>query len=194
MGWGSGSSLTLKIAVAVGVAWSCAPAAQATAPLPRPDTTAIGALLQFVADGGVDIVRMPRRLPGGGQPIAVPATQQTPTVPNRPSEPAQPQGRLLRLQIKLGSQPNDVQKGWLGVEMEPLELPLALSLGLANADGAFLLGAVAGGPAAQAGLRFGDIVVGLNGRAVANVERPAPTHIVGDARHRGPGGGVADCG
>jgi hypothetical protein len=169
MGWSCGSSLSLRILIAVGVALSCAPTARATVPPARSDTTTPGALFHHAADSGVDIVRLPQRPPTGGQPSAVPATQQTPATPSRPSEPAQPQGRLLRLQIKLGSQPNDAQKGWLGVEMESLELPLALSLGLANADGAFLLNAVAGGPAAQAGIRFGDIIVGLNGRVVANI-------------------------
>jgi TPR repeat protein len=112
---------------------------------------------------------MPQRPPTGGQPSTVPATQQTPAIPPRPGEPTQPQGRLLKLQVKLGSQPNDVQKGWLGIEMESLELPLALSLGLPTADGAFLLNAVRDGPAAKVGIRFGDIVVGLNSRVVPSM-------------------------
>jgi TPR repeat protein len=169
MNRGSTNSLSLKILIAVGIASSWAPMARAAAPLARPDTTAAGGLVWKTADGGVNIVRMPQRPPTGGQPNTIPAVQQTPSIPSRPSEPAQPQGRLLKLQIKLGSQPNDAQKGWLGVEMEPLELPLALSLGLPTADGAFLLNTVAGGPAAQAGIRFGDIIVGLNGRAVTTI-------------------------
>jgi TPR repeat protein/serine/threonine protein kinase len=85
-----------------------------------------------------------------------------------PSEPAQPQGRLVNLTAKLASLPNDPRKSWLGISMEPVELPLALSLGLRNADGVLVLAAAAGGPAAQGGLRFGDNIVGLNGRAVTN--------------------------
>src|SRR5262249_51249769 len=42
-----------------------------------------------------------------------------PAAPPRSIEPTQPQGRLIKLPVKLGSQPNDAQKGWLGVEMEP---------------------------------------------------------------------------
>ena len=53
--------------------------------------------------------------------------------------------------------------------MDALELPLALSLGLPNANGVLILEAAANSPAGQAGLRFGDIVVGLNGRPVATV-------------------------
>lgn len=170
MDWGAGGAISLNVLIAVGIASSCAPTARATAPPPRPEMTAAAALLQNAADTGVNIVRMPQqRPPTGGQPATVPAVQQSPPIPPRPNEPAQPQGRLLKLQVRLGSQPNDAQKGWLGVEMEPVELPLALSLGLANADGAFLLNAVASSPAAQVGIRLGDIVVGLNGRVVANM-------------------------
>jgi TPR repeat protein len=86
-----------------------------------------------------------------------------------PDRATQPQGRLIKLQARLGSQANDPQKGWLGVEMEPLELPLALSLGLPNANGARLLGALSGGPADRAGIRVGDIVVALDGRFVPNI-------------------------
>ena len=39
-----------------------------------------GALLQKAGDSGIDIVRMPRRPPTGGQTSAVPATQQTPAI------------------------------------------------------------------------------------------------------------------
>jgi hypothetical protein len=112
---------------------------------------------------------MPQRSPMGSNAHAAPEAQQTPATPSRPTEPTQPQGRLIKLQARLGSQANDPQKGWLGVDMEPLELPLALSLGLPNADGALLLKAVSGGPADRAGIRFGDIVVALNGRIVPNI-------------------------
>ena len=76
---------------------------------------------------------------------------KAPPPPPASSEPAQPQGRLLKLRAKVGSQPSDAQKGWLGISMEPLELPLAQALGLANADGALVLDAMAGSPAAQSG-------------------------------------------
>ena len=123
------------------------------------------AVLHKAADSGINIVRMPPR-PGAGQPSAAAAAVQEP--PAR-TQPAQPQGRLLKLTARAGSQSNDPQKGWLGVNIEPLELPLALSLGLPNGEGVLLLGTTAGGPAEQARLRFGDVVVGINGRAVVNL-------------------------
>src|SRR5438045_3033963 len=116
---GLGSSVSLKMLVAVGMATSYAPPTKATTtPPPRPQMLAGDALLQWAGGSGVDIVRMPQRARTGGPPSTVPATQQTPAIQPRPSEPAQPQGRLLKLQLKLGSQPNDEQKGWLGIEME----------------------------------------------------------------------------
>ena len=92
---------------------------------------------------------------------------RTPTPPPSSSEPAQALGRLVKLPVKLGSSPSDANKGWLGMSMETLELPLARSLGRPNADGVFVLSAMPGSPAAESGIRFGDIVVGLNGRSVA---------------------------
>jgi TPR repeat protein len=76
---------------------------------------------------------------------------------------------VVKLTVKIGAQPKEPQKGWLGVQMDALDLPLALSLGLPNANGAFILEAAANSPAGQAGVRFGDIAVGLNGRPVAQV-------------------------
>src|SRR2546423_10936196 len=142
------------------------PTQATTTPPPQPQMHADDASLQCVGDAGITRVRMQQRPSAGRQPSTVPAVQQTPVVPSNPSDPPQLQGRLLKLQARLGSQPNDGQKGWLGIEMESLELPLALSLGLPTGDGVFLLNALSGGPAAQVGIRFGDIVVGLNGRAV----------------------------
>ena len=150
---------------ASGIALCAAPAAQAFAPSVWPKMPADDAVLHKAADSGINIVRMPPR-PGVGQPSAAAAVVQEP--PAR-TQPTQPQGRLLKLTARAGSQSNDPQKGWLGVNIEPLELPLALSLGLPNGEGVLLLGTTAGGPADQARLRFGDVVVGMNGRAVVNL-------------------------
>jgi len=86
--------------------------------------------------------------------------------PPAPVRPAQPLGRLVKLPVKVGSLSTDGQKGWLGVKMDPVELPLALSLGLLNANGVFVVEATVAGPAALAGARFGDIIVAYNDRAI----------------------------
>jgi TPR repeat protein len=155
------------ILFASGIALCTAPAAQAFTPPPWPKMWADGVLLHKAADSGINIVRMPPRPLIGGQPSTIPAVQQPPTNPPRANEPTQPQGRLLKLTARAGSQSNEPRKGWLGVSIEALELPLALSLGLPNGDGVLLLGTTAGGPADQARLRFGDVVVGMNGRSIA---------------------------
>jgi TPR repeat protein len=101
---------------------------------------------------------------------ATPAIEEKPKTSPRPREPEQLQGRLLKFLVKLGSQPNTGQNGFLGVEMEAVELPLALSLGLPKADGAFVFSTVTGAPAAQAGIGVGDIIVGLNRFIVSTVD------------------------
>lgn len=166
MSWSGGSAFAVAAIALASVLEP--PAALGDARLPRSEMPMDGSLLHRVADYGINIVRMPPRPPTGGQPN-VPAVQETPKRPPSSKQPTQPQGRLVKLTARLGSQPNDGLRGWLGANMEPLELPLAFSLGLVNADGALILGIMAGGPGAQAGLRFGDIVVGMNGRAITNM-------------------------
>lgn len=164
MSWG-GARLSSVVLVTLAIMLSGAPVG-AGAQVPRARMPTNSRVLHLAADTGINIVRMPPRPPGGGQPT-IPAMQEAP--PSKAKQPPQSQGRLVKLTARMGSQPNDGLRGFLGVNMEPLELPLALSLGLVNGDGALILGTTAGGAGAQAGLRFGDIVVGMNGNAIANV-------------------------
>jgi TPR repeat protein len=158
------------------------PMAQAFAPPPysRPDASVVVA----IAGTGIDMVRMPAPPPlaGAQPPVFTPASPQTPvpapppsvapTPPSKaaPIQPAQPLGRIVKLPVKIGSVPSARQKGWLGVSSDPLELPLALSLGLRNANGALIVETTAGGPAGVAGVRFGDIIVGFNGSAIDTMD------------------------
>jgi TPR repeat protein len=153
-----GLATTLTITSLACAAWIAAGAALAGLPQLGARPAAGGAPVHRVADQGISIVRMPPRV----GPV-VPVSEEK-VIP-----PKQTQGRVLRLTARVGNQPNDGLRGWIGVNMEPVELPLALSVGLADANGALILGVSAGGPAAQAGLRFGDIVVGMNGRAIAGM-------------------------
>jgi len=115
----------------------------------------------------------PGQSPSSGQTPVIPVSPQSPPPPPKPLpvapapvRPAQPLGRLVKLPVKVGSLSTDGQKGWLGVKMDPVELPLALSLGLLNANGVFVVEATVAGPAALAGARFGDIIVAYNDRAI----------------------------
>jgi serine protease Do len=59
-----------------------------------------------------------------------------------------------------------VERGWLGVMLQPLDAELAQALGVKDAKGA-LIGAVEpGSPAARSGLRAGDVVVAAADRPV----------------------------
>jgi len=60
----------------------------------------------------------------------------------------------------------EVNRGYLGAEMQNLDPELATAFGLKQAQGAVLVKIVPGSPAEKAGLRPGDVVTGANGRAV----------------------------
>ena len=64
-----------------------------------------------------------------------------------------------------------VRRAYIGVSAGTTEIPrrIALRLGLDQATGARLIAIDQSGPAAQAGLLSGDIVIGLDGRRVATV-------------------------
>jgi len=74
-----------------------------------------------------------------------------------------------------------VTRGWLGVGIQPLSAELARSFGLEGKRGA-LISEVLGeeSPAAKAGLKAGDIVVGLNGIPVDS--NTHLVHLVADIR------------
>ena len=152
------------IAVAMKAGW--VQAVPHFASLNQPAATNAGALLQ-VADMGVDIIRMPPgSLPTPGPQPSYVAPQPRPD----PARRAQPQGRVLSVPVKIGSLAPETNKAWLGVSTDALDLPLALSLGRTSASGALVLEATAGSPAAEAGLRFGDIIVGFNDKPVSQMD------------------------
>jgi TPR repeat protein len=86
----------------------------------------------------------------------------------RPSEPVEPRGHAIKVSVKMGSLPADAKKAWLGVNAEPLEQPLAQVLGLAHANGALVFNKTPGGPADQVGIRAGDVILGIDGRSIAD--------------------------
>jgi len=61
-----------------------------------------------------------------------------------------------------------VVRGWIGVEPQDITPELAESFGLAKKSGTIIAGVLRDGPADRAGMRPGDILIAVNGKAVSD--------------------------
>ena len=68
------------------------------------------------------------------------------------------------------AQTGRVERGWLGVTIQPLTPELAKGFGLLNAQGALVASVLDGSPAQKAGMKPGDVITEYNGRKVARSE------------------------
>jgi serine protease Do len=59
-----------------------------------------------------------------------------------------------------------VERGWLGVTIQPLSPELAKAFGVTQQEGALVSSVAGGSPAAQAGVRHGDVIVEYDGQKV----------------------------
>lgn len=133
-----------------------------------------------------DIIRM---LPpssgggGGGQPAA-------PDLPFPPSGGGQAPGGALRLNgksikvpISFQPAPGNATAAYIGIRLDGVnDAATASALGLANETGVFVVDTTPGAPAAQAGLRFGDFVVALDDKPIAQTNE-----LVEAIKARAPG-------
>ena len=76
-----------------------------------------------------------------------------------PAESAQPVIEQLR-----GG--GNVRRGYLGVSIQPLSAEIAAGLGMAKERGEIVAEVVAGGPAAKAGIKQGDVILRVAGQEV----------------------------
>ena len=76
--------------------------------------------------------------------------------------PASTAKQVVQTLMKDGS----VSRGWLGVEIQPVNKDIADSLGLQDAKGAIVSQAQEGGPALKAGIKAGDIITAVDGKEV----------------------------
>ena len=60
-----------------------------------------------------------------------------------------------------------VERGWLGVSIQPLTKDLAKNFKRDNTNGALVSSVIEGSPADKAGLKAGDVIVEFNGKKVA---------------------------
>ena len=64
-----------------------------------------------------------------------------------------------------------VVRGWVGVEPNDMTPELAETFGIARQQGVVVTGVLQSGPAATAGVRPGDVLLGVNGKTVDNVDQ-----------------------
>ena len=62
-----------------------------------------------------------------------------------------------------------VTRGWIGVEPQELNAELAETFNIKTKSGVIITGVLQNGPAAQAGIQPGDVIVAVEGKAVSNV-------------------------
>ncbi len=62
----------------------------------------------------------------------------------------------------------EVTRGWIGVELAPLTPALAESFKLGALEGAIIKGVLTDGPADRAGVKPGDVLLSIDGKAVAD--------------------------
>ena len=68
-----------------------------------------------------------------------------------------------------------VNRGWIGVQIQPVTQDIADSLGMKKPEGALVAEPQANGPAAKAGIESGDVITAVNGQPVKDARELART-------------------
>jgi len=67
-----------------------------------------------------------------------------------------------------------VERGWLGLALQPVLVPEALQSAAGQSRGLMIMGVSKAGPAAQAAVQAGDILVAIGGASVTSPAMVAP--------------------
>src|SRR3546814_12851938 len=67
-----------------------------------------------------------------------------------------------------------VERGWLGVQIQNVTPDLAEALGLDEAAGAMVAAVTPDSPAEEAGIKTGDVILGFAGKDIADSRELAP--------------------
>ena len=94
--------------------------------------------------------------------------------------------KLAQRVVESLKQTGKVERGWLGVSLQPVDRELAAALGTGEARGALIAGVEPNSPAARGGLQVGDVVTEVEGRPIRGPRDLASA--IGDTK---PGATVA---
>jgi len=89
----------------------------------------------------------------------------------------------LARRVLEGALGGGIKLAWIGAEGQPVTAAIAASLGIAVPNGVLLRSVYPGGPAAQAGLKTGDVIFTVDGQPVNDMQSlnyRIATHKVGD--------------
>ncbi|MEM9734007.1 MAG: DegQ family serine endoprotease [Pseudomonadota bacterium] len=76
--------------------------------------------------------------------------------------------RVVMDSVRMGS--STVVRPWVGAQFQAVTPDIASSLGLVKPSGALVAALTPGGPSEKAGLKLGDIVLGIDGKSVPHVD------------------------
>jgi len=79
--------------------------------------------------------------------------------------PASTADLIVRQILEFG----EVRRGWLGVRVQTITPQIAESLGMDRAEGALISGITEGGPASEAGIERGDVVIEFDGHEIGTM-------------------------
>ena len=131
-----------------------------------------------------DIIRLLPPSAGSQEGTQVPSAPDLPiTEGAAPGADLQLSGQSIQVPINFRAWPGHEPLSYVGVRLDGVnDTALAATLGLAQTGAVFVVDATPGGPAAEAGLRFGDFVLALDGEPVADT-----TSFVAAIQARKPG-------